>query len=60
MYKNLDKILEAEPQPQEDESKVKKDCFAYDGSKAGDCRCCALTGLYCKDRKCNFYKPRRR
>lgn len=39
-------------------TKIKTDCFAYDGSKAGDYRCSALSELYCKNEKCSFYKPR--
>lgn len=39
---------------------VKEDCFAYkepiDKRKTGVCK--ALTGLYCKDEICNFYKPK--
>lgn len=54
-----DKYIEQlQSKPQEDESKVKKDCFVYDDSKVDDYRCCALEKLYCKNEKCNFYKPR--
>lgn len=40
------------------EAEIKTDCFAYDGSKIGDYRCCALRELYCEKEKCSFYKPR--
>ena len=55
MLIDLDKKVETEPQ---DESKVKKDCFAYDDSKAGNYQCRALTELCCKYKECRFYKPK--
>lgn len=37
---------------------IKKDCFAYDGTKTEEYACSALNNLYCKNEKCNFYKSK--
>lgn len=36
-------------------SMIETDCFAFDKEKF---ECTALTDLYCKDKKCKFYKTR--
>ena len=36
---------------------VKKDCFAYRNNGVSE-YCNAIKGLYCRDGKCVFYKPK--